>query len=113
MTEFMGNYFMLNGQGVTAPDDVDWPHINIGEALDGLQRRSPYRVCTWDKNVDPGCAMDWFDFDNTELTEFICPPPDNSRTSMRYTEAFCQSVKGTFHHGVLQNIRAVFLVRVN
>lgn len=108
-----GIHFMINGQGVVPPDDVDWTPIVVGEGLDGLERRAHYRTVKWTKRAVPGCDMDWFQFDNTELTSFTCPEPDNSRQSETYTTAICKSVKALQSHGNMQDIQAVFLVKVD
>ena len=102
---------MINGLGVTPPDDVDWTPISMGDALDGLERRTHYRTVTWTKQVEQGCFLNWFQFDNTELTSFICSPPDHPEQHETYSEAYCKSVKAPQHHGKPQGIQAVFLVR--
>lgn len=109
---YWGIAFMMNGQGVDAPDDIDWTHISMGDALTGQQRRSPYMACTWTKRAHWGCDMSWFDFDNTILTHFVCPPPDESKQYEVYTDAICQTVKAIHRHGSMFDIQAVILVRV-
>lgn len=110
---YPGIAFMLNHIGVTSPDDIDWTPISMGDALDGLERRSHYRTVRWAKNAHWGCDLDWFQFDNTELNHFICPPPDQSRQYEVYTEAFCKSVKAIHRHGNMYDIQAIFLVKVD
>lgn len=109
----LGIFFMINGQGVEAPDEIDWTPITLGDGLDGLERRSPFYTVRWTKRAVPGCNMSWFEFDNTELTSLVCPGPDNSRESERYTEAYCKSVKALQTHGSMYDIQAVFLVKVD
>lgn len=109
---YSGIAFMMNGQGVVCPDDIDWQSISMGDTLNGLESRSHYQVVRWMKRAHHGCDLNWFDFDNTELTEFICPPPDESKQYEVYTEAYVKSVKAIHTHGNMFNIQAIILVKV-
>lgn len=112
MSEVRGNHFMMNGQGVVPPDELRWDPVVIGEDLTALQKRSHYSQCTWTKRAVEGCDMDWFDFDNTELTSLVCPPHENSKVSERYTDARVQQVKAMHTHGNMYDIVMVLLVKV-
>lgn len=110
----IGTYYMINGQHVTAPDQESWAHIVVGEAIDGLQRRSPYRRLEWRRRVADICdAEDWFDFDNTELDSLITRSPGHVNESEVYTTAFCQSVTSTQAHANHVDVIARFLVKVD
>lgn len=112
MSELYGNIFAMNGQGVSSPDDIRWDPVVIGEDLDALQKRSHYSLCTWTKRAVNGCDMDWFDFDNTELTMFACPPHENSMVTHVYDTAVVQQVKAMHRHGNMYDIVATILVKV-
>lgn len=107
-----GINFMINDRGVETPDDVDWTTISMGDAVDGLERRSHYRTLKWTKRA-LDCGLDWFQFDNTRLASIVCPSPTNNRDSIRYTDAYCKSVKALQRHGNMFNIQALFLVHVD
>lgn len=112
MTQIYGQYFMMNGQEVTPPDDIRWEPVVIGEDLNALQKRSHYSRCVWTKRAVLGCDMDWFDYDNTELTSFVCPPTENSKVTERFTTAIVQQVKGLHTHGSMYDISMTILVKV-
>ena len=59
-----GVNFAINGIKMTAPDSATWPPTVIGLSLDGTQKRSPYRIHEWNKQVAGDCHLDWFDYDN-------------------------------------------------
>jgi hypothetical protein len=102
---------MINGMGVSCADGVDWTPITMGDALDGLERRSHFKTLRWSKQVERGCRLDWHQFDNTALTSLMTPMEDNSEESEVYTtDVFCKSVKSVQTHGVHHEIQAIFLV---
>ena len=103
---------MINGRGVVAPDETTWPIISLGDALNGLQRRSPYRVHEWRKQVEEECGLDWYAFDNMVLTSLVTRPHDHLAYHETYTDVICQSVVGRQVHGTMQEIVARFLVNV-
>lgn len=108
-----GVFYMINGMPVTCPDDEQWEPVSMGDALTALQKRSPWYRLTWSKNVIDGSRVDWFEFDNTELTSLVTRIPDSLWESAEYTDAVCQSVtmRHNRHRGV--DYTAVFLVKVN
>lgn len=108
-----GVYYQINGQSVPAPDEEQWAPIEVGVALTGEQRRSPFRRLEWRKRVADQCRLeDWIQFDNTILDSLVCRPPDGLDQHERYTDVICQSVTATFRHHVGMEIVAVFLVNV-
>lgn len=107
-----GQYFMINGQTVTSPDEEVWTPITIGDALSGTQRRSPYQQLEWRKRVADRCRLNWFPFDNTILSSLVCTPPGTINQHQHYTDAICQSVAMRKRHGVATEVVARFMVNV-
>lgn len=108
-----GVFYMLNGIGVTSPDEERWSPIVLGDAIDGLQRRSPYMRLEWHLRADGKCGLDWFPYDNTVLTSLTCRPDGELAEHETYTDVFCKSVVGRQNRGVMTEIIAVFLVNVS
>lgn len=109
----MGVFYMINGAGVTPPDDEVWDPISMGDALTGRQKRSHYRRLRWVKNVAERCDLDWWDHDNTTLVSLVTRPPDETAMSETYTDAICQSVTMRHSHGRGIDVTARFLVKVD
>jgi hypothetical protein len=105
-----GQHFMINNLVVTTPDEEVWSPILIGDALSGTQRRSPYQILEWRKQVADRCRLDWFDFDNTVLAALVCTPPGETDQHERYTDAICQSVGMRKRHSVANEVVARFMV---
>ncbi len=105
-----GQAFMINNVIVTTPDEEVWNPVVIGEALSGTQRRSPYNILEWRKQVADSCHLDWFDYDNTVLSSLVCTPPGELDQWTRYTDVICQQVSMRKRHHVGSEITARFLV---
>lgn len=111
MADLRGSVYMINGQPVVAPDEEVWSAIEIGNALTGLQRRSPMQMLKWRRIVAERCDLDWWDFDNTALTSLTCTPPEDVGVNRTFTRtALCVSVTMRQGHGVAREVVATFLV---
>lgn len=108
-----GVYYMINGIGVTSPDEEKWEPIIIGTDLDSLQKRSHWRTLTWVRRIGERCDLDWLQFDNTVLTSLICRPPNRIDHHEVYTDAVCQAVTLKHVRGVAEEIIAQFIVKVD
>jgi len=104
--------YMINKKPVVSPDEERWTSDVVGEGLDGLERRSPYKVLQWSKRVIRKDQVDWFDYDNTTLTSLVTRPPEEIDGYAEYTDAICRSVIMTHSHGVGMQVIATFLVNV-
>lgn len=107
-----GVIFAINGMKVTSPDEETWAPLTIGTALDGLQRRSPYRQLEWLKQVGDSCDLDWFAYDNTRLDSLTCRPYNKLDEYETYTDVVCESVTFRQRRGVGNEIVASFKVNV-
>ena len=108
-----GIFYMINGMGVTAPDDEIWSPIIMGDGLTNLQKRSRYNQLTWKKTLVEKCDLDWLQFDNVELASLVCRPPDELVEWELYDlHVICQSVTMKQHHDRGVDVTAVFLVRM-
>lgn len=105
--------YMINGQGVTPPDSEEWGNIIVGTALTAREKRSHYRQLIWTKRLAEECDLDWFDFDNTTLTELVSRIPGSLRQSEVYTDAICQSVVMRHTRSTGVDVTAKFLVKVD
>jgi len=107
-----GNVYAINGLIVTTPDEEVWtPHV-MGDALTGRQKRSPYRILEWRKQVADRCLLDWFSYDNTTLVSLTATPPGTLDQHETYTDAICQAVNFRKRLSVGNEIVARFLVCV-
>ena len=106
-----GMVFAINDQVVSCPDEDTLSPIVIGEATSGLQKRSPYRLLTWRKNIGGRCDMDWFDHDNTRLISLHTRSIGKVDEYTRFTDVVCQSVTKRNRRQLGTEIVATFLVR--
>jgi hypothetical protein len=107
-----GVAFAINGVGVTCPDSATWPPTVIGQSLNGTQRRSPYRIHEWSKQVAGPCHLDWFDYDNTVLASLVTRPPGTLLDMETYTDVVLQTVTMRQDRNVGTQVTAQFLVYV-
>jgi hypothetical protein len=107
-----GVAYAINGTGVTPPDSATWPPTVIGQDLNSLQKRSPYRIHEWSKQVAGPCHLDWFDYDNTTLASLVTRPPGTLDEMETYTDAVLQSVTMRQDRNVGTQVTAQFLVYV-
>ena len=107
-----GVAYAINGIGVTCPDDALWSPTVIGQSLNGTQKRSPYRIHEWSKQVSGPCHLDWFDFDNTILASLVTRPPGTLRQQETYTDVVLQVVTMRQVRNVGTQVTARFLVFV-
>lgn len=112
----MGNFLgahAINGQQVTSPDEEVWQDINLGDAGDGLERRSPYKVLEWRKRVAGPCNLDWFEFDNQTLVSITARPKGKLKEWETYdTDVKCKSVSFRQNHDTGNEVVATFLIYV-
>lgn len=103
-----GAYFMANHIVLTAPDDVEWSDNVVGVGGNGRQKRSPYQRLVLRRRVAPDC-VNWFQFDNTTLSSFVCLPPRSVPwVYERYTDATCISIECRYNAGMLTEVVATF-----
>jgi hypothetical protein len=103
----------INGQQVTAPDEEVWQDINLGDAADGLERRSPYKMLEWRKRVGGPANLDWFDFDNQRLSSIKTRSKGSLKEWTIYdTDVTCKSVSFRQTHDTGNEIVATFLIYV-
>ena len=111
MADVVGSIYMINGNPVTAPDEELWTNIVLGEDLRAQERRSPYQQLQWRKTVAERCDLDWFDYDETELTSITCTPPGEVGIHRTFTlSQRCISVLMRQTRGVAREVVATFLV---
>ena len=104
--------YMLNGVTVTAPDEEAWTPIVSGVAVSGHQKRSPYWMLEWRKQVVAPCSLEWKEYDNTTLTTLTTRPNDEDGLDafVTYIDVILQSVTLRQRRGVGTEMVAQFLV---
>ena len=111
-----GAAFGINGAAVIAPDEYNWEEHVIGTSLSASQKRSPWRVMRWTKQVAgaddvDGDSRDWFSYDNVTLSSITVPTYkgylDDYST---YTRAVCMSVSVRRRKGVANQLTAEFWI---
>ena len=107
-----GIQFAINDVIVTAPDEDVWLNVSIGDALAGTERRSPYKLLEWRKQVAGPCHLDWFDYDNQQLDSLTTRSFSHLDEYETYTDAICKSVTIRNRRSVGSELVATFLIYV-
>ena len=111
-----GVAFGINGSQVTAPDECNWEEKIVGNALSGIQKRSPYRTVTWSKQIVGKCDLnteshDWFEYENQALSSITLPTYKGRLDDFStYTRAICKSVAVRNRRGVGNQLTASFWI---
>ena len=107
-----GVKFAINSVVVAAPDEDVWMNVVLGDALAGTERRSPYKVLEWRKQIAGPCDLDWFDYDNRILDSLTTRSFAHLDEYETYTDAICKSVTIRNRRSVGNEVVATFLVYV-
>lgn len=109
---YIGAY-AINGKRVTAPDEEAWQNIVLGDSNSGGENRSPYKILEWRKRVAGRCNLDWFDYDNTQLSSLVTRAPGELSDWQEYTtDVHCKSVTFRQTRSIGNEVVATFLVYV-
>lgn len=101
----------INGHAITVPDEETWQRIVNGDTLNGLESRTGFSILQWTKRVGGPCHLDWYDYDNEELSSLRArPDPEIDEYETYTTQVFCKSVTSRKVHSQAMDIVATFLV---